>query len=165
MYGPAIVPWCLSLRPACGRPRGTAGGAFEAWAGSVGSGGRPRRRRRQAGAGPVAAARRRGRADRWPAVSPSAPHRGVDGRAGGQCDVQVGLQGGRTCRGSACPMRAEGPAASGTRCPGLEAGAGRVGSGGRPRRRRRQRARVSEAGAGRRVRAGRWPVASRRVPH
>ena len=58
-----------------------------------------------------------------------------------------------------------GPAASWKHCPGVEAGAGRVGSGGRPRRRRRQRARVPEACAGWYVRAGRWPVASLRVPH
>ena len=63
------------------------------------------------------------------------------------------------------PLWAVGPAASWKRCLGVEAGAGRVGSGGRPRRKRRQRARVPEAGAGRRVRAGRWPVASLRLPH
>ena len=49
--------------------------------------------------------------------------------------------------------------------PGVEAGAGRVGSYGRPKRRRRQRAWVPEAGAVRCVRDGRWPVASLRVPH
>ena len=63
------------------------------------------------------------------------------------------------------PRRAVGPAASRKRSLGVEAGAGRVGSGGRPRRKRRQRARVPEASAGRGVRAGRWPVASLRVPH
>ena len=70
-----------------------AGGGVEAGAGRVGSSGQPRRRRRQAGAGPVAVAGRRGRAGRRPAVSLSAAHRGVEGHAGGQCDVQVGLQG------------------------------------------------------------------------
>ena len=63
------------------------------------------------------------------------------------------------------PLWAAGPAASWKRCLGVEAGAGRVGSGGRPRRKRRQRARVPEASAGRCVRAGRRPVASLRVPH
>ena len=63
------------------------------------------------------------------------------------------------------PLRAVGPAASRKRCPGAEAGAGRVGSGWRPRRKRRQQARVPEGSAGRCVRAGRRPVASLRVPH
>ena len=35
----------VSLCPVCGRPRGTAGGGLEVWAGRVGSGGRPRRGR------------------------------------------------------------------------------------------------------------------------
>ena len=43
--------------------------------------------------GPLAVAGRRGRAVLWPAASLRAPHCGVDGRAGGQCDVQVGQQG------------------------------------------------------------------------
>ena len=93
MYGPAIVPWCLSLCPVCGTPRGTAGGGVEAWAGRMGSGGRPRRRRRHAGAGPVAVARRCGRTGRRPAVALSDPHCRVGGRAGGKCDAQVGLRG------------------------------------------------------------------------
>ena len=93
VYGPSTVPWRLSLRLVSGRPRGTAGGGVEVWAGRVGSGGRPRRRRRHAGAGPVAVARRCGRAGRRPAVSPSAPHCGVGGRAGGKGDARVGPRG------------------------------------------------------------------------
>ena len=77
------IPWCPSLCPVCGRPRGTAGGGAQAWAGCVGSGGRPRRRRRHAGAGPVAVAGRCGRTGRRPAVALRAPLHGVGGRAGG----------------------------------------------------------------------------------
>ena len=77
------IPWCPSLCPVCGRPRGTAGGGAQAWAGRVGSGGRPRRRRRHAGAGPVAVAGRCGRTGRRPAVALRAPLHGVGGRAGG----------------------------------------------------------------------------------
>ena len=51
-------------------------------AGRVGSGGRPRRRRRHAGAGPVAAAGRRRRTGRWPAAALRAPLHEVGGRAG-----------------------------------------------------------------------------------
>ena len=60
-----------------------ADGGVQAWAGGVGSGGRPRRRRRHAGAGPVAVAGRCGRTDRRPAVAVRAPLHGVGGRAGG----------------------------------------------------------------------------------
>ena len=42
---------------------------------------------------PMAVARRRGRADRSPVASLSARPCGVDGRAAGQRDVQVGQQG------------------------------------------------------------------------
>ena len=77
------IPWCPSLCLVCGRPRGTAGGGAQAWAGRVGSGGRPRRRRRHAGAGPVAVAGRCGRTGRRPAVALRAPLHGVGGRAGG----------------------------------------------------------------------------------
>ena len=55
----------------------------EAGAGRVGSGGRPRWKRRHAGAGPVAAAGRRGRTGRWSAAALRAPLHGVGGRAGG----------------------------------------------------------------------------------
>ena len=55
----------------------------EASAGRMGSGERPRRRRRHAGAGPVAAAGRRRRTGRWPAAALRAPLHGVGGRAGG----------------------------------------------------------------------------------
>ena len=55
----------------------------EAWAGRMGSGGRPGRTRRHAGAGPVAVAGGCGRSSRRSAVALSAPHSGVRGRAGG----------------------------------------------------------------------------------
>ena len=55
----------------------------EAPAGRMGSGGRPRRKRRHAGAGPVAVAGGWGRSSQRPAVALSAPHSGVGGRAGG----------------------------------------------------------------------------------
>ena len=93
VLGPVVVPWCLSLCPVCGRPRGKAGGRVEAWAGRMGSGGRPRRRRCHAGAGPVAVAGRCGRYGRRSAVSLSAPHCGVGGRAGGERVAQARLRG------------------------------------------------------------------------
>ena len=77
------IPWCPSLCPVCGRPRGMVGGGDQAWAGRVGSGGRPRRRRRHAGAGPVAVAGRCVRTGRRPAVALRAPLHEVAGRAGG----------------------------------------------------------------------------------
>ena len=77
------IPWCPSLCPVCGRPRGMVGGGVQASAGRVGSGGRPRRRRRHAGAGPAAVAGRCGRTGRRPAVALRAPLHGVAGRAGG----------------------------------------------------------------------------------
>ena len=83
------IPWCPSLCPVCGRPRGTAGGGAQAWAGRVGSGGRPRRRRRHAGAGPVAVAGRCGRTGRRPAVALRAPLHGVGGRTGGTRAAQA----------------------------------------------------------------------------
>ena len=55
----------------------------EAWAGRVGSGGRPRRWRRHAGAGPVAAAGRRRRTGRWLAAALRAPLHGVGVHVGG----------------------------------------------------------------------------------
>ena len=134
----------------------------------MGSGGRPRRRRRHAGAGPVAVAGRCGRSSRRSAVALRAPHSGVGGRARGERVAQAKLrgahaQGRRRARWG--PLCGPWDLASRKRCPGAEAGSGRVGSGGRPRRKRRQRARVPEASAGRCVRAGRRPVASLRVPH
>ena len=67
----------------------------EAGAGRVGSGGRPRWTRRHAGAGPVAAAGRRGRTGRWPAAALRAPLHGVGGRAGGTRAAQARLRGAR----------------------------------------------------------------------
>ena len=100
---------------------------------------------------------------------PRVPHTvGSVGVPGARATRGSGCKG-RTCRASACPMRASlrpvGPAASRWCGPGDEVGAGRVGSGGWPRRRWCPRARVPEAGVGRLVRVGLWPVASLRVPH
>ena len=67
----------------------------EARARRVGSGGRPRRRRRHAGAGPMAAAGRRGRTGRWSAAALGAPLHGVGGRAGGTRVAQATLRGAR----------------------------------------------------------------------
>ena len=64
-----------------------------AWAGRMGSGGRPRRMRRHAGAGPVAVAGGCGRSSRRSAVAPRAPHSGVGERAGGGRALQVMLRG------------------------------------------------------------------------
>ena len=55
----------------------------EAWAGRVGSGERPRRWWRHAGAGPVAAAGRRRRTGRWSAAALRAPIHGVGVHVGG----------------------------------------------------------------------------------
>ena len=55
----------------------------EARAGRMGSGGRPGRTRRHAGAGPVAVAGGCGRSSRRSAVALRAPHSRVGGRAGG----------------------------------------------------------------------------------
>ena len=89
------IPWCPSLCPVCGRPRGTARGGAQAWAGRVVSGGRPRRRWRHAGAGPVAVAGRCGRTGRRPAVALRAPLHGVGGRTGGTRAAQAWLCGAR----------------------------------------------------------------------
>ena len=85
MVYPLVPVWC----PVCGRPRDTAGGGVQALAGRVGSGGRPRRRRRHAVAGPVAVAGRCGRTGRRLAVALRAPLHGVGGRAGGTCAAQA----------------------------------------------------------------------------
>ena len=105
----------------------------EAGAGRMGSGGRPRRRRRHTGAGPVAVAGRRGRPSRRSAEARRAPHSGVGGRAGGH-------------------LRAVGPAAGRKRCSRAEAGAGRLGSGVRGHVRPR-RARGGACGPA----GGQWP--------
>ena len=76
----------------------------EAWAGRVGSGVRLRRRRRHAGAGPVAAAGRRGRTGRWSAAALRAPLHGVGGRAGGTRVAQARLRGARV-QGPLCGLR------------------------------------------------------------
>ena len=68
---------------------------LQARAGRMGSGGRPRRTRRHAGAGPVAVAGGCGRSSRRSAVALSAPHSGVGGRAGGGRVLQAKLRGAR----------------------------------------------------------------------
>ena len=67
----------------------------EAGAGRVGSGGRPRWKRRHAGAGPLAAAGRRERTGRWSAAALRAPLHGVGGPAGGTRAAQTRLRGAR----------------------------------------------------------------------
>ena len=67
----------------------------EARAGRMGSGGWPRRKRRHAGAGPVAVAGGCGRSSRRSAMALSAPHSGVGGRAGGGRVLQAKLRGAR----------------------------------------------------------------------
>ena len=64
----------------------------EARAGRMGSGRRPRRKRRHAGAGPVAVAGGCGRSSWRSAVALSAPHSGVGGRAGGGRVLQAMLR-------------------------------------------------------------------------
>ena len=66
----------------------------EAWAGRVGSGGRPRRWRRHAGAGPVAAAGRRRQTGRWSAAALRAPLHRVGVHVGGGGEGGCGLAGG-----------------------------------------------------------------------
>ena len=78
----------------------------QAWAGRVGSGGRPRRRRRHAGAGPVAVAGRCGRTGRRPAVALRAPLHGVGGRAGGTRAALAWLRGARV-QGPLCGLRVQ----------------------------------------------------------
>ena len=82
-------PMRAPLRAAGPAARAQRGLGAEAGAGRVGSGGRPRWKRRHAGAGPVAAAGRRGRTGRWSAAALRAPLHGVGGRAGGTRAAQV----------------------------------------------------------------------------
>ena len=67
----------------------------QAWAGRVGSGGRPRQRQRHADAGPVAVAGWCGQTGRRPAVALRAPLHGVGRRAGGARTAQACLWGAR----------------------------------------------------------------------
>ena len=87
----------------------------EAGAGRVGSGKRPSRKRRHAGAGPVAATGRRGQTGRWPVAALRAPLHRVGERAGGTRAAQARLRGGACARAPARPTRAPlwaaGPAA------------------------------------------------------
>ena len=102
----------------------------EAWVGRVGSGGRPRRWRRHAGAGPVAAAGRRRRTGRWSAAALRAPLHGVGvhvGGGGGGGGLWAGgwvrARGGRGCselsrRASPCGRPGGGAAGGGQSRPG-----------------------------------------------
>ena len=87
MYG--LSPGARPCVPCAGGRAARPAGGAQAWAGRVGSGGRPRRRRRHAGAGPVAVAGRCGRTSRRPAVALRAPLHGVGGRAGGTRAAQA----------------------------------------------------------------------------
>ena len=99
----------------------------EAWAGRVGSGGRPRRWRRHAGAGPVAAPGRRRRTGRWSAAALRAPLHGVGVHVGGGGGLWAGgwvrTRGGRGCgelsrRASPCGRPGGGAAGGGQSRPG-----------------------------------------------
>ena len=84
-----------SLRAAGPAASWKRGLGAESGAGRVGSGRRPRWKRRHAGAGPVAAAGRRGRTGRWSAAARRAPLHGVGGRARGTRAAQAMLRGAR----------------------------------------------------------------------
>ena len=81
-------PWCPSLCPVCGRPRGTAGGGVQARAGRVGKGGRGRASRQGAGQGQGAGAERGGKEGVLPrellrvVLTLAGGHRSREGRAG-----------------------------------------------------------------------------------
>ena len=90
-FGPLVPVPVPCLREAARHSRR----GVKARAGRIGSGGRPRRRRRHAGAGPVAVAGGCGRSSRRSAVALSAPHSGVGGRAGGGRVLQAKLRGAR----------------------------------------------------------------------
>ena len=162
----SLVPVPVScLREAARHsPRGV-----EARAGRMGSGRRPRRTRRHAGAGPVAVAG--GVRVVQPAVA-SGPERPTQwGRwaCRGRASPAGQAARGACARASACPvrapLRADGPAVSRLRYLGAEAGAGRMGSGGRPRRRRRRAGAGPVAVAGRRGRPSRRLAEAPRAPH
>ena len=133
----------------------------EAGAGRMGSG--RRRKRRHAGAGPVAVARRCGRSSRRSAVAPRAPHSGVGGRAGGKRVVQAKLrgahaQGRRRARwGPLCgpwDLRLAGSAARGLRPgPGAWVAAGGLSGSGVHGPECQRRARGGVCGPA----GGRWP--------
>ena len=166
MYGlsPGARP-CVSC--AGGRVARPAGG-LRPGPGAWGSGGRPRRRRRHAGAGPVAVAGRCGRTGRRPAVALRAPLHGVGGRAGGTRAAQAWpwgarVQGRRRARcGPHCGPRDQ--RLAGSVAWGPRPGPGAVGSGGRPRRWRRHAGAGPVAAAGRRGRTGRWSAAALGAP-
>ena len=90
VLSPGACPCVLLTGRRAAQPAG-----LEARAGRMGSGGRPRRKRRHAGAGPVPVAVGCGRSGRRPARALSAPHSGVGGRAGGGRVLQAKLRGAR----------------------------------------------------------------------
>ena len=99
----------------------------EAWAGRVGSGGQPRRWRRHAGAGPVAAAGLRRRTGWWSAAALRARLHGVSVHVGGGGGLwaggRPGARGGRGCselsrRAAPCGRPGGGAAGAGQSRPG-----------------------------------------------
>ena len=158
MYG--LSPVARPCVPCAGGRAARPAGGVQAWAGRVGSGGRPRRRRRHAGAGPVAVAGRCGRTGRRPAVALRAPLHGVGGRAGGTRAAQAWPWGARvqgrrrTRRGAHCgprDQRQAGSVALGPRPgPGAWVAAGGRGGGGAMRVRGPWRPRGGPAGGRRR---------------
>ena len=132
-------------------------------AGRMGSGGRPGRTWRHAGAGPVAVAGGRGRSSRGSAVALSVPHSGVGARVGGERVLQAMLRraGAQVRRRARCgplcgprDLRCAGCVAWGLRPgPGAwVAAGGRVGAG-------------ALAVAGRRGRPSRRSAEAPRAPH
>ena len=138
MYG--LSRGARSCVPCAGGRAAWSAGGVQGWAGRVGSGGRPRRRRRHAGAGPVAVAGRCGRTSRRPAVALRAPLHGVAGRAAGTRAAQAWpwgtrVQGRRRARCGPCcgprDQRKAGSVAWGMRPgPGAWVAAGGRGGGG-----------------------------------
>ena len=163
MYG--LSPGARPCVPCAGGRAARPAGGLQAWAGRVGSGGRPRR---HAGVGPVAVAGRCGRTGRRPAVALRAPLHGVGGRAGGRRAAQAWpwgarVQGRRRARcGLHCgprDQRQAGSVAWGPRPgPGAWVAAGGRGGGGA------MRVRGPLAAAGQRGRTGRWSAAGLRAP-
>ena len=166
MYG--LLSGARPCVPCAGGRAARPAGGVQAWAGRVGSGGRPRRRRRHAGAGPVAVAGRCGRTGRRPAVALRAPLHGVGGRAGGTRAAQARpwgahVQGRRRARcGPRCGPRDQRQGRSVAWGPRPGPGAwgaagGRGGSGA-------MRGVGPVAAAGRCGRTGRWSAAALRAP-
>ena len=122
------------------------GGGLQAWAGRVGSGGRPRQRGRHAGAGRVAVAGRCGRTGRRPAVALRAPTPwGRRARWGHACRAGLAV-GGRVCKGVGAPDAV--PTAGRGTSGKLEAWPGGRGLGRAPGWRRAAEAEAAPCGCG-----------------